>query len=235
LWHLGYPDQAARCSQQAIAIAEEISHPFSLAAALSWDAALHQLRREAGQTLEAAKADLALTTEQIIPFFAAQGMVLRGWALVEQGRCDEGTAGLRAGIDAYRATGANLETSQWLALLAEACGRVGRTDEALAIVREALAGIESSGIRYHEAELHRLEGELSLGRDDERSAACFCRAIEIARAQQAKSLELRAALGLARLWLRQDRRKEARELLTPIYGWFTEGFDTADLKDANAR
>jgi predicted ATPase len=199
LWHLGYPDQALRCSQQAIAIAEEISHPFSLAAALSWDAALHQLRREAGQTLGAAEADLALTSEQIIPFFAAQGTVLRGWALVELGRCDEGIAGLRAGIDAYRATGANLETSQWLALLAEACRRVGRTDEALAIVREALAEIESSGIRYHEAELHRLEGELSLGRDKEQSEACLHRAIDIARGQHAKSFELRAAASLARL------------------------------------
>ncbi len=234
LWHLGYPDQAVRCSQQAIAIAGEISHPFSLAGALSWAAALHQLRREVGRTLEVAEADLALTTEQIIPFFAAQAMVLRGWALVEQGRCEEGIAGLRAGIDAYRATGANLERSHWLALLAETCGKMGRIDAAQAVLRDALAEVQLTGICYHEAELHRLEGELSLARDDQRSEACFRRAIEISRAQQAKSLELRAALSLARLWQRQGRRAAARDLLAPVYGWFTEGFDTADLQEAKA-
>ena len=234
LWYLGYPDQALSSSRRAIAIAKEISHPFSVAAALSWAAALHQLRQEADQTREVAEADLALSTEQPIPFYAAHAMVLHGWALVEQRQCEEGIARLREGIDAYRATGSEIESSQWLALLAEACGKAGRITEALDIIREALADVEHTGIRYREAELNRLEGELRLGRDEERSEMCFQRAIAIARAQQAKSFEMRAALSLARLWRDQGKRDEARNLLAPLYGWFTEGFDTADLKEAKA-
>jgi predicted ATPase len=179
-----------------------------------------------------AEADLALATEQIIPFFAAHAMVLRGWVLVERGQREEGIARLREGVDAYQATGANLESPNWRALLAEACAKSGRIDEAHAVLHDAFALVERSGIRYHEAELHRLEGELSLGRADEQSEACFHRAIDIARTQQAKSFELRAALSLAHLWQSQGRRDAARDLLAPVYGWFTEGFDTADLKDA---
>ena len=234
LWHLGYPDQALRCSERAVAIAAEVSNPFSQAVALSWTAALYQLRREAERTLNVAEACRALSTEQVIPFFAAHAVILRGWALVEQGRFEEGTSGLRAGLDAYRALGAIIESPHWLALLAEACSKAGRIDGALAVVRETLDFVERTGVRYHEAELHRLEGELCREREDERSQACFRRAIDIARAQQAKSFELRAAVSLARLWQRQGRRNQARELLKPVYGWFTEGFNTADLLDAKA-
>ncbi|MBV8334257.1 MAG: AAA family ATPase, partial [Alphaproteobacteria bacterium] len=233
LWHLGYPDQALSCSQEAIQIAEGTSHPFSLSAVLSWAAALHQLRGEVGRTRDAAEIGLALATEQIIPFFAAQAMVLRGWALVEQGQ-REGIARLREGIDAYRATGADLESPHWAALLAEACGKAGQTKEALRVVREALTEVERTGIRYHEAELHRLEGELRFGFDKAEAEACFQRAIAVARAQQAKSFELRAATSLARLWQRRGQRAKARDLLAPVYDWFTEGFDTADLKEAKA-
>ena len=161
-------------------------------------------------------------------------MVLRGWALVEVARCEEGIAGLREGVDAYRATGANVESPHWLTLLAEGCGKAGRTEEALDILRQGLAEVERIGIRYHEAEMHRLEGELRLGSDKERSEVCFRRAIEIARAQQAKSWELRAALSLARLWQRQGKPDQARELLAPIYGWFTEGFEWPDLAAAQS-
>ena len=234
LWHLGYPDQALRCSRQAVAIGDEIAHPFSQAVALSWTAALHQLRREAGRALEVAEADLALTTEQIIPFFAAHAMVLRGWALAERGEFDEGIARLHEGLDAYQATGAIIESPHWLALLAAVCGKAGRFDEAQAVLRDALALVERTGIRYHAAELYRLEGELSRGRDDEHAEDCFLRALQVARVQEAKSFELRAALSLARLWQKQGRRAEARDLLAPVYGWFTEGFDTADLKEAKA-
>ena len=159
-------------------------------------------------------------------------MILRGWALVEQRRREEGTSGLRAGVDAYRALGAIIETPHWLGLLAEACSKAGRIDEALTVLREALDFVERSGTRYYEAELHRLEGELCGGIDEARSEACFRRAVDIARAQQAKSFELRAAVSLVRLWQRQGKRNQARKLLTPVYGWFTEGFDTADLLDA---
>jgi predicted ATPase len=234
LWHLGYPDQALVCSERAVAIAEQASHPYSLSMTLSWTAALHQLRGEAGRTREVAERDLVLATEQIFPFWAAYAMVLRGWALVEEGRYEKGIARLREGVDAHRATGAIVLSSSWLTLLAEGCGKAGRTEEGLDILGEALAEVERTGIRYHVAEMHRLEGELRLGFDEERSEACFRRAIGVARAQQAKSWELRAALSLAHLWQRQGKLDQARDLLAPIYGWFTEGFELPDLTAARS-
>jgi predicted ATPase len=137
---------------------------------------------------------------------------------------------MREGVDAYRATGANLESPHWLTLLAEGSGKAGCIEEALDILGEALAEVERTGIRYYEAEMHRLEGELRLGFDDERSEVCFRRALGVARAQRAKSWELGAATSLAQLLARQGKRDEARGLLAPVYDWFTEGFDTADLK-----
>ena len=237
LWHLGYPDQGVTHSEKAIAIADEVSHSFSKAQAISWAAALHQLRREVKRTQELADEDLALTTEQIFPFFAAHAMILRGWALVEQGQGGDGIARLREGLTAYRATGAEIERSHWLGLMAEACGKTGQIEKGLRVVSEGVVEIQQNGIRYYEAELNRLEGELRLSldpADESRAEACFRRAIEIARAQQAQSFELRAAMSLGRLWLRQNKREDARGLLAPLYGWFTEGFDTADLIAAKA-
>ena len=236
LWLLGYPDQALQCSRRAVTIAEEISHPFSLAIALGWRAALHQLRREVPQTRVVAEAALALATEQIIPFFAAHSMALRGWALVEQGRHHEGIAQLRQGVEAYRATGADLESPHWLALLAEACGKAGEIEAGLGALATAFDLVAQTGIAYYEADLNRLGGKLRLARDpagaSQLAERSFLHAIDIARAQQAKSWELRAATSLARLWGEQGRRTEAQELLAPVYSWFTEGFDTADLKEA---
>jgi class 3 adenylate cyclase/predicted ATPase/DNA polymerase III delta prime subunit len=237
LWHFGYPEQALVNSDRALAIAENSAHPFSAAHALSWAAALHQLRGEVGQSQKLAEADLALSTEQVIPFFAAHAMVFRGWTLVKQGQSENGIAQLREGLVAYRATGAELESSHWLGLLAEACRDTGQTEEGLRVVAEALDHVARTGIVYYEAELHRLNGELRLRLDaaDTKSAeTSFRRAIDIAQRQQAKSWELRAATNLARLLSEQGRNAEARELLAPIYGWFTEGFDTADLKEAKA-
>jgi predicted ATPase len=237
LWYLGYPEQAARNTDEAMTIAQTVSHPFSEAWALSWAAALRQLRREVGRVRELADADLMLSTEQVIPFFAGHAMVLCGWAHVEDGQSEEGIARLVEGIAAYRATGAEIESSYWLALLAEACGKVGQIAGGLRSVAEALALTERTDIRHYEAELHRIEGEFRLRldpADTAAAAACFLRAIDIAQRQQAKSLELRAATSLARLWGDQGRRAEARALLAPVYGWFTEGFDTADLKEAKA-
>jgi predicted ATPase len=151
LWLLGYPDQALQCSRRAVTIAEEISHPFSLAIALGWRAALHQLRREVPQTRVVAEAALALATEQIIPFFAAHSMALRGWALVEQGRHHEGIAQLRQGVEAYRATGADLESPHWLALLAEACGKAGEIEAGLGALATAFDLVARTRIAYYEA------------------------------------------------------------------------------------
>jgi predicted ATPase len=237
LWHLGYPDQALVSAEQAVTIAEAVSHPVSRASALSWAVALHQLRGEVGRAREVAEIALALTAEEIIPFFRAHAVILRGWALVEEGQGEEGVTQLREGYDAYRATGGQIESSHWLALLAEAYRETGRPTEGLRPIAEALDQVAETGIVYYEAELHRLEGELRLrlaDADKQRAEMSFRRALEIARVQQAKSWELRAAASLARLWGEQGRRTEAYELLAPLYGWFAEGFDTADLKDAKA-
>jgi class 3 adenylate cyclase/predicted ATPase len=237
LWHLGYPDQALTSAEQAVAISEAVSHPVSRASALSWAAALHQLRGEVGRAREVAEITLAITTEEIIPFFRAHGVMLRGSALVGEGQGEEGIAELREGLAAYLAIGAQIECSHWLALLAEAYRDTGRPAEGLHATAEALDHVAQTGLVYYEAELHRLEGELRLrcdAADVERTEASFRRALEIARQQQAKSWELRAATSLARLWGEQGRRTEAHDLLAPVYGWFTEGFDTADLKDAKA-
>jgi predicted ATPase len=144
---------------------------------------------------------------------------------------------LRSGVDAYCATGAKNRAPEWLAVLAEACLETGRIEEGLPAVREALAETEETGARCCEAELNRLEGELLLASeepDESRAEASFCKAIAIAREQQAKSWELRAATSLARLLARQGKREEAYALLAPVYAWFTEGFDTADLVAARA-
>jgi class 3 adenylate cyclase/predicted ATPase len=236
-WHLGYPDQALRHGGQAIAIAEDISHPFSQAVALGWTAALHQLRGETQRTQELAETLLAFATEQAFPFFVAHAMAFRGWALVKQGQSKEGVAQLREGLIAYRATGAELESSHWLGLLAEACRDTAQAEEGLRVVAEALDHVAQTGIVYCEPELRRLEGELRLCRDPadtEKAEACFQDAVEIARSQGAKSWELRAATSLARLRRKQGKRAEARDLLAPVYNWFTEGFDTPVLQETKA-
>jgi len=184
-----------------------------------------------------AETALAITTEEIIPFFRAHAIMLRGWALVEEGQGEEGVAQLREGYAAYCGDGAQIECSHWLALLAEAYRDTGRPTEGLRPIAEALDHVAQTGIVYYEAELHRLDGELRLhldAPDEQRAEASFRRALEIARRQQAKSWELRAATSLARLRGEQGRRMEARDLLAPVYGWFTEGFDTADLREAAA-
>jgi predicted ATPase len=162
-------------------------------------------------------------------------MIFRGWALAEQG--EEGTAQIRQGIDAWRAAGDELARPCCLALLAEACAKEGQPEEGLSALAEALATVHKTGERFYEAELYRLKGELLLARSTRQTAeaeTCFQQALDVARHQQAKSLELRAAMSLSRLWQRQDKQDAARELLVPIYGWFTEGFDTADLQEAKA-
>ena len=184
-----------------------------------------------------AETALAITTEEIIPFFRAHAIMLRGWALVEEGQGEEDVAQLREGYAAYCGDGAQIECSHWLALLAEAYRDTGRPTEGLRPIAEALDHVAQTGIVYYEAELHRLDGELRLhldAPDEQRAEASFRRALEIARRQQAKSWELRAATSLARLRGEQGRRTEARDLLAPVYGWFTEGFDTADLREAAA-
>ena len=238
LWFLGYADQAQKMARKAMALAETLSHPFSLVLALSFSAFLRQFRREARLAQEHAEATLAMCAEHGIgPQFAAATKALRGWAVAAQGRTDEGIKDIQEGLQALRATGTEQRKSYLLALLAETFGKAGQADRGLVELAEALESVEQSGEKTWEAELHRLKGELLLSRSADnqgQAEACFSRAIAVARRQSAKSLELRAAISLARLFQAQGKSKEARELVQPIYGWFTEGFDTADLKNAKA-
>jgi predicted ATPase len=240
LWLNGYPNQASKRSEEALALAQELAHPFSLASALAFAAQLHHYRREMQLARERAEACVTLSTERGFAFWLVWGTLLRGRALIAEGREEEGISLLREGIAAYQAMGAGVGLSTFLTLLIEAHGQVGQVEEGLAMVAKALAMVEQTGERVGEAELYRLKAELILrpGPRGPSSAVpteaeeCLRRAITIARHQNAKSWELRAVMSLSRLWQRQGKKVEARQLLADIYGWFTEGFDTADLKDA---
>jgi predicted ATPase len=234
LWYLGYPDRALVSIQDALTLAQQLAHPFMLAHTLDFSAWLHLYRREGQLTREQAEADIALATEHKIAFFLAHGTIFRGWVLVEQGRRTEGIAQICQGLAAYRATGAECERPYLLALLAEAYGKVGQPEEGLLVLEEALADVRK-GWRCCEAELYRLKGELLLEVSAESKAeaeACFRQALDIARHQQARSIELRAAVSLSRLWQGQGKRAAAHELLLAIYDWFSEGFETTDLREA---
>jgi class 3 adenylate cyclase/predicted ATPase len=235
LWCLGYPDQGLAWSDEAVTLAQQIAHPYSLGFALTSAANFHQLRREVYTTQERADAAITLATVQGFPHWRARGAVLRGWALVQQGQVKEGIEQINQGLIAIRATGAEVVRPYFLALLAEAHGTMGQPEAGLTVLTEALTRVDTTGERWYEAEIYRLKGELLLqcSWDNQAEAEnCFHHAISTARSQQAKSLELRAATSLARLWQQQGKRDEARQLLRDVYNWFTEGFDTADLQDA---
>jgi predicted ATPase len=238
LWYLGYPDQALARSQEAVALAQQIAHPYSLAHVLSFAAMFHQFRREVHDTQACADAAVNLGTAQGFPQLRARGVLLRGWALLaQQGQAKEGIKQLTQGLRGLRATGAELLRPYHLALLAEAHGTMGQPEAGLTALAKALTLAETTGERWYESEMHRLKGELLLQQSSDNQAEaelCFHHALDIARSQQAKSLELRTATSLAKLWQHQGKRQEAHDLLAPVYSWFTEGFDTADLQEAKS-
>ena len=242
LWLLGYPDQALKRIQEALTLAQELAHPHTLAIALDFAAMLHQFRREGQTAQEQAEAAITLCTDQGFPFWLAMVTILRGCALADQGQGEEEIVQIRQGLASLRATGAEVATTSYLALLAETYGRGGQAGEGLTVVDEALAIADKNEERYYEAELYRLKGELTLKQSSvqgleskvKETEGCFLKAIEVARKQQAKSLELRAVMSLSRLWQRQGKKKEAHRMLVEIYGWFTEGFGTKDLQEAKA-
>jgi predicted ATPase/class 3 adenylate cyclase len=237
LWLLGYPDQAVASSQAALALAQQLAHPLSLAIALYWAAMLYQLRREAPLTQVRAEALTTIATDQGFPGLLAQTMPLLGWALAARGHGEKGIMQIQQGLASYQATGSARDRPYYLALLAETSAKSGQTAEGLEALAEALTTLANSTVQWWEAELYRLKGELLLqhaAAQPGEAEACFQQALVVARRQQAKSLELRTAMSLSRLWQRQGKRIEARELLAEVYGWFTEGFDTADLQEAKA-
>ena len=237
LWYLGYPDQGLARNHEAVTLAQQSAHPFSLGFALSGSAVFHQFRLEVQAAQECAEAATRLAKEQGFPYWMAFGAMLRGWALVRQGQTSEGIEQMRQGLMVYRAIGSALLQPYFLALLAEAQGTPGEPEAGLAVLTEALTLIDTTGERWYTPELYRLKGALLLQQSSDHQAeaeTCFHHAIAIARSHQAKSFELRTAISLARLWQQQGKRQEAQELLAPVYHWFTEGFDTADLQAAKA-
>jgi predicted ATPase len=237
LWCLGYPTQAMRRSQEALVLAQALAHPYSLALAQHSAAVLHYRRREALAVQAQAEALLPLATAQGYPLFVGLGTCWCGWMLAVQGQGEAGLAQMHQGLAAVLATGFMVGWPLCLVLLAEVAGHAGQIAEGLRLLAEVLTASEASGQGDLLAEAYRLQGALLLRQaipDADQAEACFQQALTIARRQQAKSWELRTAVSLSRLWQRQGKRAEAYELLAPIYHWFTEGFDTADLQEAKA-
>jgi predicted ATPase len=237
LWLLGCPDQALARLHDALTLAHVLSHPYSLVFARSWAANVSQFRRDMPAVYEQAEACVTLSTEQGFPFWAAAGTSLCGWALAMQGQGEEGMAQVCQGLTAWRATGAALGVPYLCTLVVEVSAHLGHTENALQALAEAHTLAEQHEEHWWEAEIHRLRGILLLQQPETPQAeaeACFQRALDVARRQAAKSLELRAARSLACLWQQQGKRAEAYDLLAPVYGWFIEGFDTADLQEARA-
>ena len=237
LWSLGYPDQAVSSIREALRLGEDLHHPETLCYALFFTAWVNQLRRESQKTLAFAEEAVELASQNGLAQWEAFSTSLRGWALAEQDRVGEGIDQMRRALDSYRAIGSEISRPHFLGLLAEALLKNGEVEEATTAVAEALAAAASTGLHYYDAELYRLKGELLAGQSSGREGAAesevsFNRAIEIARQQQAKSFELRASISLARLWKEKGKVEEAHCLLAEIYGWFTEGADEPDMKDA---
>jgi predicted ATPase len=235
LWLLGYPDQALERGQQTLALLKQIKHPYTESRALYWNAVLHEFRREWPIVDERGAGAMKSAGEHGFALVLAAGQIMQGAAMAAGGQRAVGSRQIRDGLDAYRATGALFQRPYHLAMLAEALGAEGLFEEGLEALNDAAGLVEASGERYYEAEIHRLKGELLLAASPQASTeaeACFRQALGVARHQEARSLELRAASSLARLWRTQGKCAEAGELLAEIYDWFTEGHDTVDLKNA---
>jgi predicted ATPase len=217
-----------------LALTRKRAFPNALIFAFSWANILYHFCRDVQTLQELAEELLALSTEYGAQMWIGAATIYRGWSLVEHGSLEEGLAEMRQGLATFRTTGANAFHPYYLAMLAEAYGKAGQIQEGLVVLDESLACVEKTGERFYEAEIYRLKGELMLaqGADEAEVEDQYRRAIEVARGKQAKSLELRAVMSLSRLGQKQGRREQARQMLEEIYGWFTEGFDTADLQEA---
>ena len=233
-WLLGYPEKALASITESLALSERIAHPFTSSVALTISSVVYLNRREPERALRQLETAELLAAEQRLSLIFETGM-LRGAALAEQGAVDEAIARIREGVTKWTRLGRTLLLPYGLAFLAQGLVRHGDQAAALAALREGLALADVTGEHYWDAELHRLTGMVLLAENKlDEGGASLQHAIHIAQAQQAKSLELRATASLARLWRDQGKVQQARELLAPVYGWFTEGFDTLDLKEAKA-
>ena len=237
LWFRGFPEQAEVRLAEALGGAQELSHAVTTGICLNFAAGLRCFVHEPKTAQDSAQAAIDYSIEQNLPLFSAWGAVLRGWAVAEQRHPEQGIAEMHRGLEEWRGTGAKILVPLFHALLAQGYARCGKFEDGLKSLDDAFDAFRRNGEKLWEAELHRLKGELLLSISDGNGAeaeTCFKKAIEIARGQSAKSFELRAAMSLARLWQGEGKRSEARDLLAPVYDWFTEGFDTTDLKEAKA-
>jgi len=228
----GFPEQAMKLGAEAVTLARSLSHPYSLALAMWLCAIVLQVGRQGQSCRDLSSELLEVSQEHDFPMYRGGGMFFSGWATADGGELEQGVALMEQGLALYSAV-RHVNTPYMLAVLASANADLGKPGEALELLKDAFAATEISGERWWQAELHRLRGRLLVasGQHDE-SEACFRRAIEVSSGQRARTLELRAATSLARLWSDRGRNAEARDLLAPIYGWFTEGFGTLDLKEA---
>jgi len=234
LWLLGYPDQALKRADEAQPLAKRVANLYTQARSLYWDSLVRQFTGQWDVLRERIETAIGMATEHGFALVLGVGPIMRGWALVTEGRTEEGIKQISQGLERYRATGAEVQLPHLLTALIEAYNKLEQPEEGLTALAEAQALVEKTGERYYEAELERLKGEVLLAQspdDPAEAEACFHKALEIARRQQAKSLELRAAISLARLW-QQGKEGDARQLLNDVYTWFTEGLDTEDLRNA---
>jgi class 3 adenylate cyclase/predicted ATPase len=242
LWLLGYVDQSLKASEDNVAtIRSDVEHPYTAAFGLDLAAFVRQYVGDATATRALAEEALMLSEAHGLALVGAMASVLRGWVLAREGDPEEGMAEMRRGFAAQLATGAELLRPWWLSLIAEACEQTGAVQQGLELLDEAERAMERSHERYWEAEIHRRRGHLLLaapgsldGEGIRSPEECFLRAQEIARRQGARSLELRAAVSLSRLWHAEGRKREAREFLAPIYQWYSESRETPDLRAAAA-
>jgi predicted ATPase len=237
LWLLGYPDQALKRADEAQPLAKQVANLYTQARSLYWDSLVRQFTGQWEVLRERIQVAIKMATEHGFALVLGVGPIMRGWALVNEGQAEQGVQDIRQGLERYRATGAAFQLPHLLTSLVEAHMKAGQPEEGLSVLLEAMALVEKTGEHYYEAELLRLNGELLLIKspsDPIEAEACLQRALEIAGRQHAKSLELRAVLSLARLWKHQGKGIEARKLLTNTLAWFAEGFQTADLRDAQA-
>jgi predicted ATPase len=233
LWMLGYPDAALVDTSRALEEAREIGQAATLMYALVHASLIHiQCGNYAAANAEADEL-IALANEKGALFWKAQGMSKQGCILAVTGKAAEAVQMITTGIAAWRSTGSTVWMPLYLSYLARAYAELGQFEYAWRWIDEAMTAAETTKERWHEADVHRLAGEIALlSPEPDAAKAYFERALSVARAQQAKSCELRAAMSMARMWRDQGKHQQARDLLAPVYGWFTEGFDTLDLKEA---
>ena len=237
LWVLGYPDAALADTKHALKDAREIGHAATLMYALNVTSDTHIYCAKYAAADALLNESLIIADEKGASLWKALATLRRGWLFAVTGKAQDAVHMITSGLSAYRSTGSTVIMPMWLSLLARAYADLGRFDDAWRRVGEAITAVETTKEKWFEAEVHRIAGEIALmvpGREAAKAEGYFDHALSVARQQQAKSWELRAAMSMARLWRDQGKPQQARELLAPVYGWFTEGFDTLDLKEAKA-